>query len=103
MKVKSFVPDIQKILVLPDKNYQEKTRAGIIIPSMTKEGKPMSGTVVETGSGEADLPMRYRKGDRVLFSTYAGIDLEFEYQNYEGNTFKIMNQMDIMGKFEEEK
>ena len=103
MKIKVFVPDPQKLLVLPDELYQERTKGGLIIPGTAKEGKPMTGTVMVAGKGEMDIPMRYAEGDRILFSTYAGIDLDIEYQDLKYQTFKIMNQMDVMGKFIENK
>lgn len=96
-----LIPDVQRVLVSVDSHQQSKTKSGIIIPATSKEGKPETGIVVVTGKGDIDTPMRYKKGDKVLFSNYAGIELELNYEGLDNNKFKIMNQMDIMGLIEE--
>lgn len=96
-----FIPEQQRILVLPDNALERKTPTGIILPSTTQVEKPGMGTVIEVGSGSKDTPMRYNCYDRILFSNYAGIEIELNYPDYGIKTFKVMNQMDVMGWVEE--
>ena len=75
---------------------QEKTKGGIIIPDTAKE-KPVEGIVVAVGSGKSEgegkkkVPLEVKKGDRVLFSKYAGTEI-----NIEGEEHLIMKEEDII-------
>ena len=75
---------------------QEKTKGGIIIPDTAKE-KPVEGIVVAVGSGKSEgegkkkVPLEVKKGDRVLFSKYAGTEI-----NIEGEDHLIMKEEDII-------
>lgn len=78
---------------------QEKSKGGIVIPDTAKE-KPREGRVVAVGSGRttddgATVPFQVKKGDRVLFSSYAGTELKLE-----GQDFVIMGEDDILAVFE---
>jgi chaperonin GroES len=73
-----------------------KTKGGIIIPDTAKE-KPIEGVVVAVGSGKSEgegkkkVPLDVKKGDRVLFSKYAGTEI-----NIEGEEHLIMKEEDII-------
>jgi len=75
---------------------EEKTKGGIIIPDTAKE-KPVEGIVVAVGSGKSEgegkkkVPLEVKKGDRVLFSKYAGTEI-----NIEGEEHLIMKEEDII-------
>ena len=74
----------------------EKTKGGIIIPDTAKE-KPMQGQVIAVGSGKRDedgkrIPLDIKKGDRVLFSKYAGTEIKIE-----GEDHLIVREDDILG------
>jgi chaperonin GroES len=61
---------------------EEKTSGGIIIPDTAKE-KPMEGQVIAAGPGRRNdagrvIPLELKKGDRVLFSKYAGTEVQLE-------------------------
>ena len=61
---------------------EQKTAGGIIIPDTAKE-KPQEAEVVSVGDGKMDddgkrLPMSVKKGDRVLFSKYAGTEIKVD-------------------------
>ena len=78
---------------------QERSKGGIVIPDTAKE-KPREGRVVAVGSGRttddgAVVPFQVKKGDRVLFSSYAGTELKLE-----GQDFVIMGEDDILAVFE---
>jgi chaperonin GroES len=74
---------------------EQKTAGGIIIPDSAKE-KPQEGKVVEAGPGKLDdsgkrIPMQVKKGDRVLFSKYAGNDVKID-----GKEYIFMREDDIL-------
>ncbi len=74
---------------------EEKTKGGIIIPDTAKE-KPIEGRVVAVGSGKSEeggkkVPLEVKKGDRVLFSKYAGTEIQIE-----GEEHLIMKEEDII-------
>jgi chaperonin GroES len=75
---------------------EQKTKGGIIIPDTAKE-KPMEGKVVAAGPGKLDekgrrVPMDLKKGDRVLFSNYAGTEIQID-----GVEHLFMREDDILG------
>ena len=75
---------------------EEKTKGGIIIPDTAKE-KPIEGIVIAVGSGKSEgegkkkVPLDVKEGDRVLFSKYAGTEI-----NIEGEERLIMKEEDII-------
>ncbi len=75
---------------------EEKTAGGIIIPDSAKE-KPQQGEIVATGKGRVledgkTLPLEVRKGDKILFSKYAGTELKLD-----GTEYLMMREDDILG------
>jgi chaperonin GroES len=75
---------------------EETTKGGIIIPDTAKE-KPIEGIVVAVGSGKSEgegkkkVPLEVKEGDRILFSKYAGTEV-----NIEGEDHLIMKEEDII-------
>ena len=91
-----------KILPLGDRilikrvSEEKKTTGGIIIPDTAKE-KPMQGKVIAVGAGKVDengkrIPLDVKKGDRVLFSKYAGTEIKIEKEDH-----LIVREDDILG------
>ena len=75
---------------------EEKTAGGIVIPDSAKE-KPKEGKIVVLGDGKqldsgerADFQVK--KGDRVLFTSYAGTEVTIG-----GEEYLIMSEDDILG------
>ncbi|HPA13839.1 MAG TPA: co-chaperone GroES [Desulfobacterales bacterium] len=90
-------PMNDRVLVLRVEK-EEKSSGGIIIPDTAKE-KPQEGKVVSVGPGKmADngkrIPMEVKKGDRVLFSKYAGSDIKID-----GVEHVVMREDDILAIF----
>ena len=94
-----------KIRPLADKVLVErleaetKTAGGIVLPDAAKE-KPQRGKVVAVGAGKVldDGTVRkvgLKKGDMVLFTSYAGTDVKIGDKEY-----LIMNESDIMAIIE---
>lgn len=82
-------PLADRVLVKPAA-AEEKTVGGIIIPDTAKE-KPLKGEVVAVGNGTKDEDMVVKPKDQVLYSKYAGTEIEFE-----GSVYLIMRQSDIL-------
>ena len=87
-----------RLLVEPVEEKEVK-KGGIIIPDTAKE-KPQEGKVVAVGpgktleSGKISEP-NVKKGDRVLFSKYAGNEI-----NVEGVEHIIIREDDVLAVFE---
>jgi chaperonin GroES len=78
---------------------EKKTAGGIIIPDTAKE-KPQEGKVVAAGPGKMSddgkrIAMEVKKGDRVLFSKYAGTEIKVD-----GVEHIFMREDDILGILE---
>lgn len=90
------VRPLQDRVLIKRLEEETKTAGGIIIPDNHKE-KPAMGEVINVGPGYrlADGSIRaldVKKGDRILFSKYAGTDVKVE-----GNEYLIMKEDDILG------
>jgi chaperonin GroES len=89
-----IVPLNEKVLV-QRLEAEEKTSGGIVLPDAAKE-KPKQGKVLNVGEGRRlengqRVPSRVKKGDRVLFSSYAGTELTIE-----GEKVLVMSEDDIL-------
>ncbi len=78
MKIKP----LQDRVLLERMGGEEKTKGGIIIPETAKE-RPAEGKVIAVGPGKTGddgkpIPLTVKKGDRVLFSKYAGTEIKVE-------------------------
>jgi chaperonin GroES len=75
---------------------EEKTASGLFIPDSAKE-KPQEGEVIAVGKGKRQnngerIEPGVSKGDRVLFSKYAGTEIKFD-----GVEYLIMREDDLLG------
>ena len=91
MKIK---PLADKVLVQRIE-AEAKTAGGIVLPDTAKE-KPQRGKVVAVGEGKvmddgSRRKMQLKKGDEVLFTSYAGTDVKVDDAEY-----LIMDESDIM-------
>ena len=78
---------------------EETMRGGIIIPDTAKE-KPQQGEVMAAGNGKLledgkRAPLAVKKGDRILFTKYAGSEVKIE-----GDEYLIVREDEILGVFE---
>jgi len=74
---------------------ESKTAGGIVLPDSAKE-KPKAGKVISVGEGRlldsgARGKMSIKKGDQVLFTSYAGTEISFD-----GEDVLIMNEADVL-------
>jgi len=90
-------PLYDRVLIRPIDEEVEKS--GIIIPDTAKE-RPQKGEVVEVGEGRISddgkvIPLKVKKGDKVLFSKYAGTEIEIDNEEY-----LIMRESEILAIIE---
>jgi chaperonin GroES len=94
-----------KIVPLNDKivvkrlEAESKTAGGIVLPDSAKE-KPKQGKVLSLGDGKRlengqRAKFFVHEGDRVLFSSYAGNEV-----NIDGEEYLIMTEDDILAVVE---
>ena len=82
-------------IIIKRVSAEETTAGGIVLPDSAKE-QPQEGRVVSLGNGiplpnGKLLPFTVKEGDRVLFSSYAGTDVEID-----GEELLIMTEADIL-------
>lgn len=88
-----------KILVKRDE-AASKTDSGIYLPETAKD-KPRQGKIIAVGDGILNketgnrIPFSVRKGDSVIFSSYAGSEVKID-----GDPYLIMTEEDILGVIE---
>ena len=76
-----------------------KTAGGIVLPEAAKE-KPKEGTVIALGDGKLldsgkRSKFQVKKGDRVVFSSYAGTEIKIGVEEY-----LLMSEDDILAIIE---
>ena len=74
---------------------EDRTAGGIVLPDSAKD-KPKRGTIESVGDGRLletgkRHPLSVKKGDKVLFTNYAGTEVKVE-----GDEFIIMDESDIL-------
>jgi len=103
--IRSGFPLLPCILIAADKviveriEAESKTAGGIVLPDSAKE-KPQRGKVISVGAGKllddgARSKMQVKKGDEVLFTSYAGTEVKLD-----GKEYLIMDESDIMAIIE---
>ena len=78
---------------------ENKTAGGIVLPDTAKE-KPQRGKIINVGPGKVlddgtHKEMQVKKGDLVLFTSYAGTEIKID-----GKEYLIMDESDIMAVIE---
>ncbi len=93
-KTPTIVPLGDRVLI-QRVEAETTTKGGIVLPDTAKE-KPREGIVKALGKGRllengerADFTVK--KGDRVLFSSYAGTEIKVE-----GQEFLVMSEDEIL-------
>ena len=92
----NFVPLGERVVILPIEQ-DPTTKGGIFLPDTAKE-RPQEGEVVAVGPGRtADdgsrIPMELSKGDKVIYSKFAGT----EYKDGD-DEYLILRESDILAK-----
>ncbi|KAH0774325.1 hypothetical protein KY290_011462 [Solanum tuberosum] len=96
-KYTSLKPLGDRVLV-KIKTAEEKSVGGILLP-MSAQSKPQGGEVVAVGEGHSigktTVEINIKNGTQVLYSKYAGTELEFD-----GSKHLILKEDDIVGILE---
>jgi chaperonin GroES len=82
--------------IIVERLEAEGKKGSIIIPDSAKE-KPKQGKVIAVGKGKRDddgniVALNVKKGDTVIFTSYAGTDVEID-----GKPYIIMSESDVLG------
>ena len=81
-------------IVLNQLGAEETTKSGIVLPGQAKE-KPQEAEVIAVGPGGnidgKEVVMQVNVGDKVIYSKYAGTDVELDKEEY-----IIVKQSDIL-------
>jgi chaperonin GroES len=90
----NIVPLNDKIVV-QRLEADDKTAGGIILPDTAKE-KPKQGKILSVGEGKLlddgkRAAFQVKTGDRVLFTSYAGSEV-----NVDGKEYLVMTEDDIL-------
>jgi chaperonin GroES len=91
-------PLADRVVVRPIK-AEAKSAGGILLPGKAQD-KPQEGEVIAVGPGLTSatgerIPLTVRPGDRVLFSPYAGTDIQ-----HAGEQLKIIAESDLLAVVE---
>ena len=81
-------------IVLKQLEAEETTKSGSVLPGQAKE-KPQEAEVIAVGPGGnidgKEVVMQVNVGDKVIYSKYAGTDVELDKEEY-----IIVKQSDIL-------
>ena len=81
-------------IVLKQLEAEETTKSGIVLTGQAKE-KPQEAEVIAVGPGGnidgKEVTMQVKVGDKVIYSKYAGTDVELE-----GEKYIVVKQSDIL-------
>ncbi len=96
MAIKKIKPLGNRVLV--KRSEAKTTKGGILLPESAQE-KPRQGEVVAVGPGKMDeegsvKAMHVRVGEKVLFSSYAGIEVKMDDAE---SDYIILTEDDILG------
>jgi len=85
-------------VVLKRDEAEGKTAGGIVLPDTAKD-KPQKGTVVSVGEGSISRdgkrhPLTLKPGDRVIFSSYAGDEINVGDEKY-----LLLRESDVLATF----
>jgi chaperonin GroES len=92
-----------KILVRRDE-AQDRTESGIYLPEKAKD-TPKTGVVEAVGTGAINtetgerIPLTVKKGDRVIFSSYAGTEIKLGPAGREDDLL-IMSEDEVLAIIE---
>ncbi len=86
-------------VVVERSEAEEKTAGGIVLPESAKD-KPKEGKVVAVGSGRVldngeVKALEVKKGDSILFSSYAGNDVKVN-----GEEYLILSENEVLAVIE---
>ena len=86
-------------VIIKQLEAEEKTKGGLILTTQSQE-KPQMAEVIAVGPGGevngTDVKMVVKKGDKVIYTKYAGTEVKFE-----GEAYIVVKQNDILAIVED--
>jgi len=84
-------------VVIKPTPQEDVSKGGIVLPDTAKE-KPQEGEIIAVGPGKLSedgnrMPMEVKKGDRVIYSKYAGTEFKLDDEE-----LVILRESDILAK-----
>ena len=75
------------IELIPEDERSKKTKYGIVIPDTAEKERPQEGKVAAVGEGKVlesgkVVPLKVKKGDKVLFSKYGPSEIKIDGKEY---------------------
>jgi chaperonin GroES len=91
----SAIKPIGAHVVVKRADAADKSKGGLFLPENAKD-KPQEGTIVAIGNGKVlddgeRSSFQVGTGDRVIFASYAGTEVE-----HEGSEYLVMEESDIL-------
>jgi chaperonin GroES len=91
-----IIPLSDRVVVKPEEK-DAISKAGIILPPSENKEMPQIGEIIAIGDGRQlengnVTEMFIKVGDKVIYSRYAGDEIELE-----GTTYKVMPQDSVLG------
>ena len=89
-----------KIIVRRDE-AEDRTESGIFLPEKAKD-TPKTGVVVAVGTGTLNtdtgalVPLTVKKGDRVIFSSYAGTEIKLGAVGSAEEKLLVMSEEEVL-------
>ena len=85
-------------VVLKRAESESKTAGGIVLPDSARD-KPQRGQVISVGEGHvrkdgSRVPLTVKEGDRVIFSSYAGDEINVGDEKY-----LLLRESDILAMY----
>ena len=85
-------------VVLKREEAEKTTSGGIVLPDSATD-KPQKGAVIAIGDGHVKndgtkVPLTVKEGDRVIFSSYAGDEIQIDEEEY-----LLLKESDILAVF----
>lgn len=82
-------------LVVQREVSEERTAGGILLPDSAKD-KPTRGKIISVGDGRilddgSRAPLQVKAGDKVLFTSYAGEQIEVD-----GDEYLLMSEGEVL-------
>jgi chaperonin GroES len=83
-------------IIIKHAEAETMTETGIYLPESAKD-KPKRGTVEAVGDGKLNeetgnhIPLSLKKGDEVLFTSYAGTEIKID-----GSDYLIMTESEVL-------
>ncbi len=89
------VRPLEDRVLIKQSQAEQTTAGGIVLPDTAKE-KPKEGRVISVGAGKvlddgSRAKMQLKKGDRIIFTSYAGSDVKVGVDEY-----LIMREEDVL-------